>query len=166
MDIEKIKEELSKSYLNAVCSRAGIDVECMTHDADSIDVHIKKEYTASNGEICISQMNIQLKATSQILREDDQTISFPLKVKNYNDLRKRCACPFLLCVLFLPNDETEWINHSTSELIIKRCMHWMNLVGMPDTSNKETVTLRIPKGNIVSPSTMEQLLSDTAEGLL
>jgi len=38
----KRKEELSFSYLNALCAYGSIDFERITHDDDSRDVQIKK----------------------------------------------------------------------------------------------------------------------------
>ena len=45
MDIEKIKEEISISYISALCAYAGIDYDRVIHDEDSTDGQLKKIIT-------------------------------------------------------------------------------------------------------------------------
>ena len=127
------KEDLSLSYLSAVCAYKGIAVELQRHDEDSIDVIIKKTIKRNNGNDFVTLLSVQLKATSQTLVENDGGFSYPLPIKNYNDLRKDSTVPMMLCVLRLPDKEEEWVTHSVKELILRNCMYWCDLTKLPDS---------------------------------
>lgn len=159
----KRKEELSLSYLNAICAYTGIAMERQFHDEDSVDVLIKKIIDRVDGTRYNAQLSIQLKCTSQTLVEDDESISYSLKVKNYNDIRRPSVVQHLLFVLILPNKECDWVAHSIDELIIRRCMYWVSLKGMGDTQNTETVTVKLPKTQCVSSLALIDLLQRIAE---
>lgn len=42
MNEPKRKEEISKSYLNAICAVCGVSMEAHVHDDDGIDALLKK----------------------------------------------------------------------------------------------------------------------------
>ena len=157
------KEELSLSYLNAVCAYKGIAVKYQRHDEDSIDVIIKKTMTRSNGQELITLLCVQLKATAQELVKDEKGFSFPLKIKNYNDLRMESAVPMMLCVLRLPNREEDWLTHTVDELILRNCMYWCDLTKLPETDNSTNVTIHIPWENTLTPETVLNLMQKVAE---
>jgi hypothetical protein len=158
------KEDLSLSYLNAVCAYKGIAVEIQRHDEDSIDVMIKKVMVrqATRREF-VTQIAVQLKATSQNLVEDENSFSFSLSIKNYNDLRRESSVPMILCVLRLPNEERDWLIHSVNELILRNCMYWCVLTNLPDSNNEETVSIRIAKENRLTPENALELMQKVAE---
>ena len=159
----KRKEELSLSYLNAICAYAGIAVEPQKHDDDSIDVIIKKRITRKDGRLYSAQLAVQLKSTSMDLIEDNNSIHYSLKVKNYNDLRMQSTMQQLLFLLVLPNDENNWIQHSIEQLIIRRCMYWLSFSDTEETENTDGITLLMPKLQVVSSDTLLALLQKVAE---
>ncbi len=161
------KEELSLSYLNAVCAYKGIAVEPHRHDEDSIDVIIKRTMQRSSGQNVITQINVQLKATSQNLIQDGVSFSYELPIKNFNDLRMECAVPMMLCVLRLPFKEEDWLTHSVDELILRNCMYWHDVTKEPTSSNTKSVTVHIPLENTLTPEKALSLMQKVAEtGLL
>lgn len=157
------KEELSLSYLNAICAYKGIAVEYQRHDEDSIDVILKKKMMRTNGQERITLLCVQLKATAQELVEDDSGFSFPLKIKNYSDLRMESAVPMMLCVLRMPNNEEYWLTHTVDELILRNCMYWCDLTKLPLTINLTTVTIHIPWENTLTPEKVLNLMQKVAE---
>lgn len=154
-------EELSFSYLNAICAIEGISVSPNRHDEDGIDVMLQKIMERKQGKINV-RIAAQLKSTAQTLSENGGNISYPLKVKNYNDLRARATCPQLLLVLFLPKNKSEWLEHSIEELVIRKCMYWADLSDMPDTNNVATVTVKLPKENFLGPEVLSALFEKVA----
>lgn len=58
----------------------------------------------------------------------------------------------------LPENSDHWLQHSTNELIIKKCCHYLNLNGFPDTDNLTSVTVRIPLANVFSPDSIHELM--------
>lgn len=160
----KRKEELSKSYLNAICAYVGIAFEEQFHDDDSIDAIIKKQIMRTDGLKFNAIIGVQLKSTSQNVIEDEHSIHYCLTMKNYNDLRGPASTPLILCVLFLPSDESQWLTHSVDELIIRKCMYWISLYNAPPLPNQENITIKIPKQNTVTPQSIFTLLQKACEG--
>ncbi len=165
MDIEKIKEDLSICYLKAIAAVKGIAVERIEHDEDSVDVIIKKILNMDNNIQFHSQVSVQLKSTSSrsqysINRKD---ISYKLRVKNYNDLCMPASMASILALMILPDAEEEWIKWTPDELIMKGKMFWLSLQGKEVSDNKDNVTVKIPKENILNADTIENLIRKVAE---
>lgn len=156
------KEELSYCFLNALCAYMGISCEMQRHDDDSMDCLVKKAIDLGSGEFVDVNVTVQLKATSQILRENEEYISYPLEVKNYNDLRRPSTNHKLLCVFIMPNNEGDWVTHTFEELIVRRSMYWMSFEDAPKTDNEEKITVKIPKANFVTSEVLLSLLEQYA----
>lgn len=165
MDIEKIKEDLSICYLKTIAAVKGIAVERIEHDEDSVDVIIKKVLNMDNNMQFNSQVSVQLKSTSSYsqysINKDE--ISYKLKVKNYNDLCMPASMPSILALLILPEEEEEWTKWTPDELIIKGKMFWLSLQDKDVSDNKDNVTVKIPKANVLNASTIENLIKKAAE---
>jgi hypothetical protein len=159
----KRKEELSKSYLNAVCAIKGIAMEIKSHDDDGLDVVLQKIMNKKDGNRYNALISVQLKSTSSDLTETEKYFSYPLKKKNYDDLRLPAVLKPFLFLLILPNNEDEWLQHSIEALIIRKCMYWADLNGLPDSGNQNSVSVQIPKDNVVSSDSVEDILMKIAE---
>src|SRR5688500_11392259 len=109
MDLNTQKERFSDAYIHAVAAIAGCDVMKPPTDIDSIDwvLHAKGIIGA---RFRAPRIELQLKATSTD-RVDDTYVRFPLKLKNYDDLRpENVLVPRILVVLVLPSDElSDWL---------------------------------------------------------
>lgn len=162
---EAIKEDLSICYLKAITACNGIALEKPDHDYDSEDVYIKKTMNLDN-ESFVSELRFQLKATSSdsVYSENNEYISYKLKVKNYNDLCTPAVVPIVLGLLILPGDQSEWVNCTESELILKGRMYWLSLMNRDISNKKSNVTVKIPKSNILNEKTIESLLITIAKG--
>lgn len=162
----KRKEEISKSYLNALCAVKGISMQEQKHDDDGIDVILHKVILRADGSKYNSQISVQLKASATGYDEHDSYYSFPLKKKNYDDLRLPATTKPYLFLLILPEDECEWVTHSIEEIAIRRCMFWLDLKGLPDCENSSSVTVHLPKTNVVTSDELDSILKDIAEEVL
>ena len=82
-------------------------------------------------------LDLQLKATTKLGPEQNGCRSFPsLSIKNYDDLRCPTQTPRLLMVLELPQE----------------------------VSNKKTVTVRIPVGNLLNVEVLQTLMERSRKG--
>lgn len=165
MDIEKIKEDLSICYLKTIAAVRRIAVERIEHDEDSVDVVIKKVLNIDKNVSFNSQISVQLKATSSKSQYGigKQEISYKLKVKNYNDLCMPATMPSMLALLILPEEMEEWTKWTPDELMIKGKMFWLSLQNQKVSDNKDNVTVKIPKENILNADTIENLIKKAAE---
>lgn len=161
----KHMEDLQISYISALCASVGIDYDIQGHDADSTDAIIKKKIILPNGSWYFSQLRIQSKSTfgeSQYEDKGDQ-IKYKLKVKNYNDLCTQATAPIILGLFILPKEDSTWVNWSIDELLVKGTMYWMDFSSNTPSSNSETITVTIPKSNVVSPDTLLEILTKIAK---
>lgn len=159
------KEELSIVFLSTLCTIAGITFESQKHDDDSTDAIIKKQITLNDGRKCEVLLRVQLKATSSESQytEDEDTISYTLKVKNYNDLKLPATTPIILALLILPANSDEWVQWTQDDLMIKGRMYWKSFDNAIETKNTDTITVRIDKNQFVSSEALLQLLQRIAE---
>jgi hypothetical protein len=120
----QIKEDISISYISALCAYAGVAYEINRHDEDSTDGILKKRILLDENRKFDAELRVQLKCTSSPSQYTDNgdSITYKLKVKNYNDLCMSSTTPIILGLLVLPEDEKEWIKWSSEELLIKGCM--------------------------------------------
>lgn len=135
-----IEEALSEAYVTAVAARAGYAAAKRNFDRDSVDL------TIECGGHLRPRLDLQLKATVG-LRASVDPMPFPLKVKNYNDLRIETQTPRLLVVLRLPKEPADWLTVSRSELVLRHCAYWLSLRGAPETDVGHEKTVYIPDKN-------------------
>ena len=153
-------EDLSIAYIQAVCAYASIDLELIRHDGDSTDIVLKKSLYFKEIGRYDTRIDVQLKATSQKLKETLDNIHYPLKMKNYNDLRSVGSTRKFLFVMLLPRNKCEWLSQNNEELIMRRCMYWHDLLNAPTPINSDNIMLHLNKEKIVSPDNLLRLLSD------
>lgn len=154
------KERLSLVYVKALAARAGFTTSEPDLDRDSVDLSIHTDGPQHPSLI------LQLKATTTLNAPQNDRFSFPLRIKNYNDLRGTSQAPRLLVVLELPQDESFWMMVTPEELILRRRAYWLSLQGgeYGKVSNKQTITVHIPVGNVLNVETLHTLMERSRKG--
>ena len=118
------KEAISRAYVKAIAAAAGFAIYQPSVDDDSIDLGIAASGTS--GFAKRPRLEMQLKCTASDPPEEP-TISFPVKRKNYDDLRPSdLAIPRILVVMLVPGNLADWLNRTERELAIRRCTYWMS----------------------------------------
>lgn len=153
MDAKKQKEQFSIAYVRAVAAVAGVGVSHIEVDDDSVDVML----TRSGG--LAPKLDLQLKCTAEHPPAGSQ-VSFPLKLKNYEDLSREVLVPRLLVVLFVPDTPINWLHITTEQTILRYHARWLSLAGMPETTNDTNVTVHLPAENIFTPDIVTQRLDE------
>lgn len=152
------QEALSRAYAHAVAAQAGYVTAVYEQDRDGVDLRIQA------GGAMRPALELQLKATSHLGEPRDGHFRFPLKLRNYDLLRNKTQTPRLLVVLDLPKDESLWMTITADELILRRRAYWLNLKGAEETSNKTTVTVRIPERNVFAVDSLRNLMEFSRQG--
>jgi len=113
-------EQFSRAYLRAIAAVAGLAIYEPEVDDDSIDLGLAAR--GGRGTLRSPRLEVQIKATGRdLLREEG--IPFPLKVKNFDDLRgKDFIVPRILAVLLVPTEIEEWLQQSDEEMALRRCL--------------------------------------------
>jgi hypothetical protein len=162
VDISQQKEQFSNAYLQAVVSVAGYALYKPAVDDDSVDWGIAAK--GGTGRIRSPRLELQLKSTSQEVLSEHE-IRYPLKLKNYEDLRcDEFAIPRILVIVRLPDSLEDWIQQSEEALCLRYCSYWVSLRGLPETSNTTTVTLSLPRVNLLTPATLQSLMGLISQG--
>ena len=151
------KERFSLAYINAVATYADCDVLEPRVDRGSVDGILKR--TAISETI-----GFQAKATSRnVMSSGGDALRFPLPIRDYNNLRVE-KHPFILIVVLLPDEETEWLTQTDDKLCLRRCGYWLSLVGHNPVPNRNGVTVRIPKTNVFSSAQLTDMMDKVARG--
>ena len=163
------KEALSIAYVEAVSARAGVNVGFGARHDYGIDGSFRPVSLVANQRLETGHhLNFQLKATTR-WRIDRNDIVYPLEARAYNHLvgiaAERGACPTLLLLLCLPDGSEEWLSHSSEQLVLRRCCYYLRLQG-PVSSNRESVTIKIPMVQYLSPERLLLLIGQLKRGQL
>jgi hypothetical protein len=109
------------------------------------------------------QVDLQIKSTTRpSLRAD--LVQYDLDIRNYDWLRESSAYyPRVLAVLVMPDDQAKWLDVSEEQLVLRGCMYWTSLKGMPATSNKRTIRVELPRRNVFSLNGLEDMMRQFEE---
>ena len=153
------KEGLSLVYVKALATRAGFLTAVPEPDRDSVDLRIQA------GGSRRPALDLQLKATTNLGESQAGFLRFRLNTKNYGDLRVETQTPRLLVVLELPGDESQWMTLTTEELVLRRRAYWLSLQqGHDEVVGQQTVTVRIPAGNLFDVAALQTLMERSRSG--
>ena len=153
------KEGLSLVYVKALETRAGFSTSVPEPDRDSVDLRIQA------GGPRRPALDLQLKATINLGKPQHGFLPFRLKIKNYNDLRVDTQTPRLLVVLELPRDASQWMTLTTEELVLRRRAYWLSLQrGHEEIVGQQTITVRIPEGNLFDVEALRTLMERSRTG--
>lgn len=163
MDINQQKEQFSNVYLQAVTTVAGYSVYKPSVDDDSVDWGVAAK--GATGPIRAPRLELQLKSTSSDI-QDDKSIRYRLKLKNYDDLRMDdFAIPRILVVVLIPKTPEDWLTQSETKLCIRGCGYWISLRGMPETPNTNSVNVTIPKTNQFTVAALQSIMERISQGV-
>lgn len=149
MDLNARKDHFSRAVVRAVAATAGVKATVPELDEDSEDITFKAPDTTKPG----AKLDAQLKCT-QNLDINGDSFSYPLDVKNYNDLRwqrEELYVPRILIVVHVPADPDEWMACATDQIVLKRCAYWASLAGQPATENTSTIGVTISTERVFDP---------------
>ena len=159
-----IIEQLSYAYLHAVAAASKFACEVVVSrlvDGAGVDARLSwKERLDEASVHTNSDVRIQLKATTKTPPKENGRFSYYLKdVEKYDELRARSGSfPILLVVLYLPQDEFQWLTLDHGALTARRCAYWVSLWDAPATANRSGVTVYLPEENILTPANLRDLV--------
>jgi hypothetical protein len=166
MDINLQKEFFSYAYVRAVAAVAGFSVQEQDRRMDNAGIDLTITSPREAEVVLFPRCDAQVKC-SWVINETENFIKYPLPVKNYNVLRNEKAlptAPVILIVVLVPREVTDWINISEEKIVMKKCGYWASLKGMPPTTNQETVTVELPRVNLLTPDNLTQIMKKIGKG--
>jgi hypothetical protein len=162
MDLSAQKEQFSNAYLQSIASTAGFSLYKPMVDDDSVDWGIAAQIRT--GIVIAPRLELQLKSTARTLQTPD-SVRYPLKLKNYDDLRlDGFSIPRILVVLLLPEQSPDWLRQTDDETCLQVGAYWISLRGLPATTNSRTVTLQIPRANLFTSANLQAMMEQISQG--
>lgn len=162
MDISQQKEQFSLAIIHAVASVAGYATYSPKVDEDSVDVGIAARGTL--GSRRSPRVEIQVKCTEAPDWRKDY-MHYPLKLKNYIDLRGDDLCvPRILVIVVVPDIIDNWLMQSEHELVLRKCAYWVSLRTAANTGNISSVTVQVPKDQQFTVESLKIILENISEG--
>ena len=152
MTEEQQKELFSIAYVTAVGAVVGANPGSFEYDVDSVDMTFKSKLYSMRPAV-----DLQLKCSASV-PEDETSFRFPLKLKNYEDLRLPSVNPKYLVLVIVPAEPLNWIQQTTGQLSMLKAGYYLSLHGMPETDNTTSVTVSIPKTNLLTPKVLRAML--------
>ncbi|WP_297799011.1 DUF4365 domain-containing protein [uncultured Brevundimonas sp.] len=153
-----VEEAYSIAYVHAISAGLGYVVSQKNFDRDGIDLTIEA------GDGFRPKLDIQLKATINLKENDAGIFRYPCKKRNYDLLREPTQTPRLLVVLHLPSNANDWLTVTPSELVLRNCAYWANLLGAPEVENETSVTIDLPKNNRFDIDGLKALMDQSRTG--
>jgi len=163
MDISARKEQFSFAYIQAIAAQIGLNYSKDAVDDDSVDIRLSaKGFTG--GKVRNPRIEIQLKCTSQNVVKDD-VIRYPLKLKNYNDLRgEDVAAPRYLMILVVPEKVDDWTCFTNNALLLFNNCYWASLRYKPESKNSTNVSVEISVEQKVTTESLMDLMMLASKG--
>ena len=145
------KRLLGVVYLCGVAAAAGYGADVPSSDYDSIDLVVSSRIGKRH------RLEFQIKCTSEVSAEGAD-FGFVLPKKNYDDLRADTLIPRFLFVLSVPDNLGDVIRQSERRLNFRRCGYWVSLQGLDESPNATSVTVRVPRRNVLTPQALRSLM--------
>lgn len=164
MDPQKQKEEFQYAYVCALAAHAGLNRGEFSVDDDSIDITFQAKGNFGPGRRRSPIIQVQLKCSSQGVISDG-FIKFPLKIKNYNELRgDDVVVPRYLAVLLVPEDLAQWIANNDDHIALFKSCHWLSLRHHGSTDNEFSVTVDVPIAQRLTSATLWEMMDRASAG--
>lgn len=162
MDPNQQKEQFSIAYVHAVATVAGYTMNQPYVDDDSVDRALSAG--GGGGTARRLRVDLQMKCTERNVLSED-SLRFPLRLKNYNDLRvEDVLVPRILVVVIVPPAVEDWLEPSEQELLLRHCAYWVSLRGMPAADNTASVTVTKPRSQVFSPGALIAMMQRVNDG--
>lgn len=162
MDLNRRKEEFSNAFVQAVVSAAGYTLAKPSVDDDSVDWMIAA--SKKTGEFRSPRLELQLKSTSNV-EIRNAVLPFPLKLKNYDELRPtNFLVPRILVVVLLPDNVDQWLELSEERLVLRHCAYWTSLRGREEVDNDYQVTVHLPEEQKFDVQSLSSIMSAISRG--
>jgi hypothetical protein len=165
MDLSAQKEQFSRAFVQAVAAVAGYSWSVPSYDDDSIDMTIAEK--AGRGTIRSPKLDVQLKCHAAPIPEGGH-LSFPLSMKNYDDLRAaNVLVPRVLIVVLVPDVPGEWLEWRGQDVLLRRTAFWLSLRDLPAVKSaaiEPRVTVRILCAQPFTPDALRVIMERIGSG--
>jgi Domain of unknown function (DUF4365) len=163
-----IEELLSIAHVQAIAAKVGVSIATFdrlwrkrSYRDHGVDGHFRQITVIENRRYaCGYGLDFQLKASINCKIKASH-VRYDLESKTYNDLIRRDlsrdTIPCILLLKVLPKDKDSWLSDNGDGIFLGGACYWKHIQG-EISSNKESVRIRIPKTQQLTPDTLLRLL--------
>jgi hypothetical protein len=158
------QEEFSYAFISTIVAAAGYAMPPPTRSLDNAGIDVIVTAPGEVGTALSPRFDAQVKCTSISSYIKKKHFNYPLAVHNYTRLIHPNPCATqLLIVVYIPKDLTRWTDMTEDGNILRHCAYWISLKGKASTTNKETVTIPIPRENLLTPQSLQAIMQRIAD---
>jgi hypothetical protein len=144
----RLQGHFGENVVRAIAAAAGLTIATL-----SLDFGTDLLLISLDGE----EIHVQVKTGIDLPIVND-AVHFPLDVASYNYLRANVSVRRFLVVMGAHERQDHWVSSSHYGHLMRRAAYWRSLLGAPETANQATVTVSLPRENILTPATLNALM--------
>lgn len=158
------KALLSLAYLESIASAAGVQFQPANASDYGADGVLTRITLNSLGQITPTghTIQIQLKSTSTATI-GEANVAYEMDAEAYNKLAVWEGPRCLLMLFVVPEQIDDWTSFTEDVGQIRNCLYWFEVPSSP-TDNTSSITIQIPRNNLVDEQVLNDLLDRRRNG--
>jgi hypothetical protein len=148
------KEQISKAYVLAVATKAGVTIGEWNVDKDGVDVTLRRRQL---------MVDLQLKCTGSA-RTSGGDYAFDLDVPTFAKLTYQDrSAPAYLCLLIVPKTLQAWLHHQPEALLLRCHGYWARMSTSSSNAPPDTgaTAIRLPRTNRLDSEALEHMFEES-----
>ncbi|MBR7824683.1 DUF4365 domain-containing protein [Actinospica sp. MGRD01-02] len=146
------KEQISKAFVLAIASQAGVTIGEWNVDKDGVDVTLRKRQL---------MVDFQLKCTRSA-RSVGGDYVFDLDLPTYEKLvDPDRSAPAYLCLVIVPRDLEDWLTHHLEAVELKCHGYWTLMEPGQPPPGRSSTAVRLPRLNRLDGTSLERMFEES-----
>jgi Domain of unknown function (DUF4365) len=157
------QEEFSYAFISTIVAAAGYAMQPPTRLIDNAGIDITITAPGEIGTVLSPRFDAQVKCTTDSSLIKPKQINYALPVHNYDRLiHPAPGTPQLLIVVFVPKELSGWVEVTEDNTKLQKSAYWISLKGRSKTTNKDNITVHIPRENLLTPESLKAIMQRIA----
>ncbi|MGI0490459.1 DUF4365 domain-containing protein [Alkalinema pantanalense CENA528] len=158
------QEEFSYAFISTIVAAAGYAMQPPTRLTDNAGIDITVTAPGEIGTVLSPCFDAQVKCTTDSYLIKAKQIHYPLPVNNYTRLiHPNPGIPQLLIIVLVPKELSSWVEVTENNTKLQKSAYWMSLKGKPKTNNQSNITVHIPRENLLTPESLQEIMQRIAD---
>lgn len=158
MDRNTRQGAFGEIFVRALAVASGVTIAKSEPDVTGDDFTFG--YPGTLGGISFPKVDVQVKSWSRPI-SDDRFWSYPMQVKHFNNLAGNTyLLPRFLVLVVVPDEPDQYAIGEHCRLVLRHSAYWVSLRSLSrlDTTTKTKVTVKVPKTNLLTTTSLLGLL--------
>jgi hypothetical protein len=153
-----------EAFVHALACAAGFTVGRQHLDVHGVDWQIAS--AGPRGSLRDPRIEVQVKTWTSARKTPSDWVG-RLRAAHFNALAGRgFMIPRFLVAVIVPKDPDDYVQSSPAAMILSHAAYWLSLADQPptDTDGSETVSVQVPRSNLLTVETLTALVHGEQEG--